>query len=127
MSDDLVKRLRDWSEYDEGKINDAREEAADRIEALEAELVEERNSREVASAKAWEFRERIEALEAELKAAYANCREEVEKIKTDPYTEFAKHHVIQYSSITARDWMIAMAEDIDRAIKSRAAMEGKDG
>ena len=38
MSDDLVKRLRDWSEYDEGKINDAREEAADRIEALEAAL-----------------------------------------------------------------------------------------
>jgi hypothetical protein len=34
MTDDLVKRLRDWSEYDEGKINDAREEAADRIEAL---------------------------------------------------------------------------------------------
>lgn len=38
MSDDLVKRLRDWSEYDEGKINDAREEAADRIEQLEAAL-----------------------------------------------------------------------------------------
>ena len=38
MTDDLVKRLRDWSEYDEGKINDAREEAADRIEALEAAL-----------------------------------------------------------------------------------------
>lgn len=38
MNDDLVKRLRDWSEYDEGKINDAREEAADRIEALEAAL-----------------------------------------------------------------------------------------
>jgi hypothetical protein len=37
MTDDLVKRLRDWSEYDEGKINDTREEAADRIEALEAE------------------------------------------------------------------------------------------
>jgi hypothetical protein len=36
MSDDLVKRLRDWSEYDEGKINDAREEAADRIEELTA-------------------------------------------------------------------------------------------
>ena len=36
MSGDLVKRLRDWSEYDEGKINDAREEAADRIEQLEA-------------------------------------------------------------------------------------------
>jgi hypothetical protein len=38
MSDDLVKRLRDWSEYDEGKINDAREEAADLIEQLEAAM-----------------------------------------------------------------------------------------
>jgi hypothetical protein len=37
MSDDLVKRLVDWSEHDEGKINDARQEAADRIEALTAE------------------------------------------------------------------------------------------
>lgn len=35
---DLVKRLRDWTEYDEGKVNDTRHEAADRIEQLEAEL-----------------------------------------------------------------------------------------
>jgi len=34
MSDDLIKRLLDWSEYDEGKINDARQEAADRIKEL---------------------------------------------------------------------------------------------
>jgi hypothetical protein len=72
-------------------------------------------------------RKRIEVLEAELKAAYANCREEVEKVKTDPFTELAKHQAIQYSSTTARDWMIAMAEDIDRAIQARAALEGKDG
>jgi len=38
MSDDLVKRLLDWSEHDEGKINDARQEAADRIEQLEEKL-----------------------------------------------------------------------------------------
>ena len=38
MGDDLVKRLRDWSEYDEGKINDDREEAADRIKKLETAL-----------------------------------------------------------------------------------------
>lgn len=42
-ADDLVKRLRDWSEYDEGKINDAREEAADRIEQLESALREKDN------------------------------------------------------------------------------------
>jgi hypothetical protein len=38
MSNDLVKRLLDWSEYDEGKINDTREEAADRIEQLQTEV-----------------------------------------------------------------------------------------
>jgi hypothetical protein len=42
MSDkkELVKRLLDWSEHDEGKINDARQEAADRIEALEQHVAD---------------------------------------------------------------------------------------
>jgi hypothetical protein len=96
MSNDLVKRLRDYA-GDVGHYATMKE-AADRIEALEAEL----------------------------KAAYANCREEVEKVKTDPLTELARHCIIQYSSMTARDWMIAMAEDIDKAIQARAALEGKD-
>jgi hypothetical protein len=39
MSDEeLVKRLVDWSEHDEGKINDARQEAADHIEYLSKKL-----------------------------------------------------------------------------------------
>lgn len=38
MSDDLKTRLLDWQEHDEGKINDARHQAADCIEALEAKL-----------------------------------------------------------------------------------------
>jgi hypothetical protein len=42
VSDDLMKRLLDWFEYDEGKINDARKEAADRIEALQAQLAKAR-------------------------------------------------------------------------------------
>jgi Na+/phosphate symporter len=37
---DIVERLRDWSEYDEGKINDARDEAADEIERLREALRE---------------------------------------------------------------------------------------
>ena len=38
MSDaELIARLRDWMEHDEGKNNDAREAAADRIEALTKE------------------------------------------------------------------------------------------
>jgi hypothetical protein len=67
MSDDLVKRLRNraesWLEYeceDDAKIDT---EAADHIEHLERELKEERHSREVAAAKAWEFSERIKELE----------------------------------------------------------------
>jgi hypothetical protein len=35
---DIVERLRDWSEWDEGKINDVREVAADEIERLRATL-----------------------------------------------------------------------------------------
>lgn len=56
MSEDLVKRLRDWSEYDEGKINDAREEAADRIEKLEAAL---RDCMETAEVHEIPFRDRV--------------------------------------------------------------------
>jgi hypothetical protein len=38
MSDDLKKRLRDWEMWDEGDINDAREEAHAYIEELEGKL-----------------------------------------------------------------------------------------
>lgn len=34
---DIVERLKDWSEYDEGKINDTREEAAAEIVRLRAD------------------------------------------------------------------------------------------
>jgi hypothetical protein len=54
MSDEeLCKRLVDWSEHDEGKINDARQEAKLRIEALTA---------------------RADAAEAELAKAKADAR-----------------------------------------------------
>jgi chromosome segregation ATPase len=36
--EELIARLRDWQEHDDGKINDAREAAADRIEAQAAEI-----------------------------------------------------------------------------------------
>lgn len=38
MSKDILDRLRDWSEHDEGKINDTREDAACVIERLRKEL-----------------------------------------------------------------------------------------
>jgi hypothetical protein len=60
MTDDLVKRLRTMAGIGWNPIGD---EAADRIERLERELKEERRSREVAAAKAWEFSERIKELE----------------------------------------------------------------
>jgi hypothetical protein len=44
-------------------------EAANHIEHLERELGEERHSREVASAKAWEFSDRIKELENKLQLA----------------------------------------------------------
>jgi hypothetical protein len=63
MADDLVKRMRaverDYDLYDHNIIY----EAADRIEALERELAEERHSREIAAAKAWELSDRIKELE----------------------------------------------------------------
>ena len=36
--EELIARLLDWEEYDEGHINDAREAAANRIKELKAEL-----------------------------------------------------------------------------------------
>ena len=51
MTDDLVKRLR---EYCDGN-NDLMDAAADLIEVLERELAEERHSREVAAKHAWRF------------------------------------------------------------------------
>ena len=36
--EELIARLLDWEEYDEGDINDAREAAATRIKELKAEL-----------------------------------------------------------------------------------------
>jgi hypothetical protein len=57
MSDDLKKRLLDWEMWDEGDINDAREEAHARIEEL---CVLHREYEKILT-------ERIEELEAENK------------------------------------------------------------
>ena len=80
MTDDLVKHLRD-SRFD-GQLA-MRSSAADRIEYLERELGEERHSREIASAKGWEFSDRIKELEKILRRAVdgydkAYCRDEVD-------------------------------------------------
>lgn len=69
MSNDLIKRLRCSANvfYEYAADNGALlREAADRIEYLERELSEERNSREVAAQKAWEFSDKIKELEKKL-------------------------------------------------------------
>jgi hypothetical protein len=83
MTEDLVTRIRNVFEdtpqimtwFDEetyvgaevrahiSGMWDTLKEAADRIEHLERELVEERHSREIAAAKGWEFSDRIKELE----------------------------------------------------------------
>jgi ribosome recycling factor len=75
MSDEeLVKRLVDWSEHDEGKINDARQEAADRIEALTAK-VKLMDDLDVING------EKIEALTAKLAGAEAKLAKAVELLR----------------------------------------------
>ena len=72
-------------------------------------------------------RDRIEALEAALREAYKDCLNAVEKVKSDPLTELGVHHKGKWGDTTARDWMVAFAEDVEREIKARAALgEKKD-
>jgi hypothetical protein len=65
MSDDLKKRLLDWEMWDEGDINDAREEAHARIEEL---CVLHREYEKILT-------ERIEELEAKLAKAMSALSE----------------------------------------------------
>ena len=86
MSDaELIARLRDWMEHDEGKINDAREKAAARIAALtlerdEAECEKDRlaeinrnlcNSHNILLVDGSNWQARAEAAEAEVTALHA--------------------------------------------------------
>ena len=76
-----------------------------------------------------EAEERIKALETALRDAYGDCLDAVNKIKTDALTDVAVHQRIAHTTtLTAKDFMVAMAEDIEREIKARTALgEKKDG
>ena len=101
MTDDLVKRLR-------SPANVFYEYAADNGGLLK------------------EAADRIEALEAALRDVYSDCLDAVSKIKSDIYTDLAVHSKIAHTTtLTAKDYMIAMAEDIEREIKARAALGEK--
>jgi len=66
---EFVKRIRFLAAGQDDPQSRELSEAADRIEYLERELSEERQSREMAAKKAWEFAARIRELEAALEQA----------------------------------------------------------
>jgi hypothetical protein len=92
MSDaELIARLRDWEEHDEGKNNDAREAAADRIE----EVVKERDDlgRKLNTARygqpdfAWSIHEEAMAdLRAKLTKAVEVLRETTQMLSQCTFT-----------------------------------------
>jgi hypothetical protein len=75
------------------------------------------------------MQDRIDQLEAALRDAYGDSLDAVNKIKTDALTDVAAHQRIAHTTtLTAKDFMVAMAEDIEREIKARAALgEKTDG
>lgn len=75
-----------------------------------------------AAAETATLKQRIEALEARVKNAYADCLDAVNKVKTDAFTEAGVHQKIESSAFTAKDFMVAMAEDIELEIKRRATL-----
>lgn len=68
----------------------------------------------------------VERLQDEVRDAYKNCIDAVNKIKTDPFTEIGSRHRMKFSEFTAKDWMVAFAEDVEREIKARAALGEKE-
>lgn len=65
------------------------------------------------------LRKQNRELQAKLNAAYDDCIDAVNKIKDDPITEMGSHHRLEGSFQTAKTWMVAIAEDIEREIIAR--------
>jgi hypothetical protein len=81
--EELIARLRDWQEHDEGKINDAREAAADRIEAKAAEIERlEKACAEWAEVSQSNY-QRAKTAEAKLAKAVEDLGEIAQQKKTD--------------------------------------------
>ena len=115
MSDDLMEELRIMAnEHDDELCR----YALDRFALLEEAIDQYRKALSQSSS-------RIEALEAALRNAYKDCLNAVEKVKSDPFTELGVHHKGKWGDTTARDWMVAFAEDVEREIKARAALGEK--
>ena len=69
------------------------------------------------------YEEEIARLREALRNAYSDAIDAVNKIKIDSITQMGRHQKIEKSRFTAEDYMIAIAEDIEREIKSRAVLK----
>ena len=135
IDEELVKRLVDWSEHDEGKINDARQEAADRIEALTAEnarlerVVEDLSdevdlAEQEASMVEDDFvkaEKEIEALTAKLAKAVEALREIASEASVTVHTH--NRGGINYTRMY-KDWRELAVKRIDKARDTLAEIEG---
>lgn len=71
----------------------------------------------------YEAADEIERLREALKNSYSDYIDALNKIKTDVMTQAAVHHRIVLSeTLTAKDFMIAIADDIEREVNVRAAL-----
>jgi DNA repair exonuclease SbcCD ATPase subunit len=105
--EELIARLRDWQEHDEGKINDAREAAADRIEAKAAEIERlEKACAEWAEVSQSNY-QRAKTAEAKLAKAVEDLGEIAQQKKTD---ELETEYDVEFADFEGGyDWCIDLA------------------
>ena len=51
------------------------------------------------------------------------CLDAVNRIKNDPLTDIGTFYKMHGSTITAKDWMVAVVEDVEREIKKQFGVE----
>jgi len=51
------------------------------------------------------------------------CLDVVDRIKNDPLTDIGTFYKMHGSNITAKDWMVAVVEDVEREIKKQFGVE----
>jgi hypothetical protein len=131
MSDELIKELRSYPAH-----YVAAHRAADALEKREYYVCRLEDDLVKLEAAAESLREHIAQQQLDIitlgqevgrlreasKKAYQDSLDAVEKIKSDVFTDLGKHHKSAFGSATAKDWMIAIAEDIQREITARAVL-----
>lgn len=61
----------------------------------------------------------IEELEKFAELIVKECLDTINRIKNDPLTNMGATQKMQSSTITAKDWMVAVVEDVEREIKKQ--------